>query len=501
MKISILNQQHPEYCGEEIEVRRALFEGGEKWRDELDDLLPQHEIETPTAYGRRKAHATYENHFGPLIGLMAGSLFAEPAKLTSDGDFGDYWTGLVKDCDGLGTQWSAWWCERMTEALWASRSWIWLDLPPARPAASVADQRATGAYDAYLRSIPPESVIDWGTDDAGLAWVRFRGRIRRAAGPLERATIEHRWTTVDRTEIRTFVWTPPVNEPNREPRDEDDAAEISVIQHGWGQIPVMMIELPRAVRAGELMRDPAIAHIRSRCELGWALFRAAVTILVITTRAGLGDDKIPKLGQGAYLHLENDGKVADKAEWLEPSGTSLAHLEVDVAERRAAIYRVVHQMAVALDPSASRTAQTAESKGMDWRAAEVVLSTLAGVALGAMRWAVEAIATLRSEDPPEVAGLDGWQNEETGLWLEQAALALEAKRSPTFVRLVAKEQARRLLPLATPEQLDDIAREIEDAVTAEAEVARPPPARLPALPGGRGVPAPGDGADGEPAAP
>ena len=130
-----------------------------------------------------------------------------------------------------------------------------------------------------------------------------------------------------------------------------------------------------------------------------------------------------------------------------------------------------------------------------------MLSTLAGVALGAMRWAVEAIATLRGEDPPDVAGLDGWQNEDTGPWLEQAALALEAKKSGTFVRLVAKEQARRLLPLATPEQLDDIAREIEDAVTAEAEVARPPPARLPALPGGRGVPAPGDGADGEPAAP
>lgn len=477
MKISILNQEHPEYGGEEIEVRRALFEGGEKWRNELDDLLPQHEVETPNAYERRKAHATYENHFGPLIGLLAGSLFAEPAKLSAaeTAALDDYWSGLAKNCDGLGATWSTWWCERLTEALWASRSWVWLDLPKSLPAASVADQRQGGAFDAYLRTIPPESVIDWATDDNGLAWVRFRGCVRKVGGPLEQATKEWRWTTVDRTEIRTFAWTAPPSDPNREPGDEDDAAEVSAIAHGWGTIPVLMIELPRAVRAGELMQDPAIAHVRSRCELGWALFRAAVTILVITARAGVGDDKLPTLGQGSYLKLVTDGKVTEKAEWLEPSGTSLSHLETDCAERRSAIYRVVHQMAVALDPSASRSAQTAESKGMDWRAAEVVLSTLAGVALEAMRWAVEQIAALRGEAPPQVAGLDGWQNEDTGLWLEQAALALEAKKSPTFVRLIAKEQARRLLPFATPEEIDDIAAEIEDAAKAEADIARPVP--------------------------
>lgn len=499
MKIAILNQNHPELDEEGIEIRRALFEGGQKWRDELDDLLPKHEVETSTAYERRKAHATYENHFGPLIGLIAGSLFVEAATLSGEGsaDLDDYWTGLAKRADGIGATWSAWWCERITEMLWAGRSWVWLDLPKTRPAASLADQRQIGALDAYLRTIPPESVLDWGTDDLGLSWIRFRFRVRRAVGPLDKATHECRWTTVDRTEIRTFVWTAPAHAPDREPGPEDEAIELDPIPHGWGALPVTMLEMPRAVSAGRLMQDPAIAHVRSRCELGWALFRAAVTILVITARAGVGDDKLPTLGQGSYLKLSTDGNVTEKAEWLEPTGTSLSHLETDCAERRAAIYRVVHQMAVALDPSASRSAQTAESKGMDWRAAEVVLSTLAGVALEAMRWAVEQIAKLRSEEPPQVAGLDGWQNEDTGLWLEQAALALEAKRSPTFVRLIAKEQARRLLPFATPEEIDDIAAEIEDAAKAEADIARPVPGQMPPDPAAGGQ----DGQPGQPPGP
>ena len=128
------------------------------------------------------------------------------------------------------------------------------------------------------------------------------------------------------------------------------------------------------------------------------------------------------------------------------------------------------QMAVAVDPSAAKMAQSAESKGLDWKATEVILSSLSEVILDAMRWAVGSIARLRKCETPEVSGLDGWHHEDTGPWLEQAAMALEAKRSPTFVQILGTEMARRMLPLATPEQLQAIV----DELTADAEMSRLP---------------------------
>ena len=506
LKVEQLDQKHPDYDGAGLTKRRALYEGGKAWRALTSEWLPQHEVEPFKAWEARKRQATYENHFGPALDLLSGHLFTDPPSL-EDAE-GDYWRTLVSGRTPT-TGWARWWRERVTEALWAGRTWVWLDVPAtAGPADTLGAQAASGALDAFLRSFEPEAVIDWSTDDRGVAWVRARQVVQRADGPTSPRTAVHRWTCIDREEIAEYEWAP--REGENEPGKEAIAylREGYPVRHGWtdpvtgaAACPVYELALGGALSAGERMEDPAVSHLRGRNEQQHALFRAAVVIMTITAKWGSKQGP-PSLGQGSYLELTRDQDGEDVASFLEPPGGVFEHLGADCERREKALYRVVGQMAVAIDPSA---AASGDSKRQDWRAMEVVLSALAGVTLDAMRWAVNMIAALRREDPPTVAGLDGWHREETVDWLTGAAMAPELKASPTARKLLAVEQARRLLPDISGEDLEAIQDELEEAAEADAAMMRPAglggaggfggqPGEAPGAPGQR--PGPADGRRG-----
>lgn len=508
IRVDALDQRHPDYDADGLKRRRALYEGGRAWRASIDAWLPQHEMEPDVAWKARKAQATYENHFGPALDLLSGHLFTDPPQL--EGAEGDYWRTLM-DGRTPATGWARWWRSRMTEALWAGRSWVWLDVPATEESAgSLGDQTASGALDAFLRSFEPEAVVDWATDDHGVAWLRARQVVQRADTPTSPRTAVHRWTCIDREEIAEYEWTPAEGEKEPGPGAVAYLRQGYPVRHGWtdpatsrASCPVYELALGGALAAGERMEDPAISHLRGRNEQQHALFRAAVVIMTITAKWGASAAP-PTLGQGAYLRLTRDQDGEDTAAFLEPPGGVFEHLGTDCERREKALYRVVGQMAVAIDPSA---AASGDSKRQDWRAMEVVLSALAGIALDAMRWTVQMIAALRREDPPTVAGLDGWHREETADWLTGAAMAPELKASPTARRLLAVEQARRLLPDASPEDLQQIEQELEDAAEADAGMMRPggfggfggQPGAAPGAAGDGAGPSDGRGGGGGPA--
>jgi len=65
---------------------------------------------------------------------------------------------------------------------------------------------------------------------------------------------------------------------------------------------------------------------------------------------------------------------------------------------------------------------------------------------------------------PTVAGLAGWAEEDLGPWLLAAAQAtLALSMSETFHRILAKKQARRLMPSANEEVMQAIEAEIDKA--------------------------------------
>ena len=227
-------------------------------------------------------------------------------------------------------------------------------------------------------------------------------------------------------------------------------------------MPVARLRLPKGLWALRLLHDPAVAHVRARNDLSWALHKSAHALMFLKRKF---DGETPKVGNGYYLELEQDDEVC----FVEPPGGSYATLRDDTKDLKEELYRVIGQMAIAADSDATRSRMSGESKARDWQATDVLMAAYADLVLGAMTDAMRIVASGRRGDPSALSttGLDGWQSESIEAFMESSALAVEAKEySPTFKRVIARRQAERLLKdEVSEEELATIRDEIDKADT------------------------------------
>lgn len=476
MKVKLLEQRNPAYDGRRLAQMRALYAGGADWVALRDTWFPKNPEEMPDTWDHRLSLATYENHAGGIVGLLAAALFAEAPAV--DGVTGDWVEGFLANVDGKGTPLGPWFTERLVDALVGRRVFVWINLP-ARQEGVVpetrADEEKLGLLDAFLVTLPAEQVIDWHTDERGrLVWLMVRDVVEvRASVEASRQKV-HRWTYIDATKIRRWRWTPPETAPHMPPNPEEDAAAEPEVLHGFGALPVAWLELPETLHAMGRLHDPALAHLRADGDLSWALYRAAHALLCIKSE---WDEGRPVLGAGYFLRLGKD----DDAFYAEPSGANFEILRRRVADLREELYRVLQQMAVGASSSTTRQAQSGESKASDWRSMEILLGALAGVMRSLIGETIRLVAKARGLDvQPTVKGLDGWQTENLLVWLEAAAMCTEAMRmSPSFQKAVAKRQAQRILQGEDPELAAAVEQEIDEAETDPAPYQPPPRAGLP----------------------
>lgn len=461
MLVKTLQQTHPSYDGDELERLEALYTGGACWRDLLSEWIPQHPQEDDDAWQLRKDAALYECHVGPIVDMIVGALFTQPPVVEDVP--GSWFEAFSESVDRKGTGLDVWFAEFVRDALVARRAYVWVNLP-ARGDVPAPDNRADeeklGLLDQFLVGLCARQVIDWGTDEIGrLTWVMVRDQYsERASVEVERVT-KWRWTYIDATVIRRWEWTPRADQP--EPSPEDTVEESPAVLHGLGFMPVADLCLPAGLHAGGKLHDPAIAHLRGRNDLSWALARGSMPLLWVRDRKGEGQK--PTLGIGRFLRLYDE---ASEVGYAEPSGASFKLLADDLTQRREAMYRVVHQMAVGADSSATRSKMSGDSKAQDWKALETVLVALADVVKPLIGRVVAMVVKARDgvDIVPNVTGLDGWEEEDLTTWLGNAALALDASRlSETFRKAVAKREARAILPDADETLIAKIESEIDAA--------------------------------------
>jgi hypothetical protein len=471
VKVRVLEQRNPAYDGGFLERCRALYCGGDKWREHLNFWLPKHSEEMDDTYKERKARALYENNVGPIVDVLASGVFAEAPTVEGFEGTGDWLAKFQANVDNEGTPLGPWFRERLKDALVECKVYAWVNLPRRADGIvyeSRADEEAAGVLDAFLVPFTARQVIDWERDESGrLAWLMVRDVVERRGAIEETRRKVHRWTYIDRERIRRWTWA--ATETQEEPKPEDDAKEEPSIPHGLKELPVACLELVPGLHALGKLHDPAVAHIRGRNDLSWALHRAAHALLWIKSK---WDDHRPTLGPGYYAKLGENDDIG----YAEPSGSNFQLLADDVVQLREALYRVVQQMAIGADSNATRSKMSGESKAQDWAAMDIVLSALAGAVRTFMVDALRLVAKARGvEASPVVKGLDGWREEDLTVWLQAAALATEAFRlSPTFQKEVAKSQAARVLRDVDAQVLETITKEI-DAAEADPGLYMPPP--------------------------
>jgi hypothetical protein len=199
-------QRHPSCDGKKSARLRALYEGGELFREHIEEFLPQQPAEPPPQYALRKKISVYRNYVGPIIDYFAALLFASGPIVTGkrkgadapEPELPEYYSLFEKDCDRAGTDIIDALKESLGDATVVSRSWIWVQhdaISEEETPNNRADFEKLALGDSWLRVIKDEQVLDWETDDAGnLAMVVvFDTGARRASLESGRETIVETW--------------------------------------------------------------------------------------------------------------------------------------------------------------------------------------------------------------------------------------------------------------------------------------------------------------------
>jgi hypothetical protein len=275
------------------------------------------------------------------------------------------------------------------------------------------------------------------------------------------------WCEYTSTTIRRWEWR-QVSNVKPHPRPDDAVAELPTIEHKFGVMPVTLLELPVGLWAMGRLEDPAIALYRTDNDLDWTLYRAAHALLILIAK--WVDDGKPTLGPGFFLRMYRDAQGADDAKFVEPSGVNTELLAKFRTEREADLYRVLHQIALTADASASTAAQSGESKGRDWEPAQALLTTYRDLLVGHLEVVGRKLVAVASPRPltldsieVNVVGLDAYSIADLDELVTRWNLLEDVKAmAPTFRRIGARTLIERFLgDVVKPDELEVILDELE----------------------------------------
>lgn len=463
---------------DEIEDLEALYKGGHEFRERLERFMPRRPDEAETHYKLRKSLATYFNYFRTIANFLSAYVFTDRMECVSDPSKpDDAYAAFLADADGQGTSFADMLKTALTQALVCRRHWILVDFPRAEDApATAAEWDAAGLGAAYLCMHDDDDVLRYKADHRGaLEWVVIKTCDTDQADPIEPAPMtKWTWTIYTRTEwVRYSIRFESSKPPNGRTDVPEEARGPCITP---GAVPVVPFELPHALWAGDLLRDPAIENFRARAALSFSLARTCFAMRNFFLREDPGQE--PK----AAVAMGNVYGVDERVEWDAPPAEAFAPAAAYVGDTKDELFRVANNMALGVNNNAAAVGRSADSKAQDAAAMTVVAMALGVEVRRVAEKVLDLVARGRADKGLtwSVLGLDSYKPEDVATIVD-AAVSAESLSipSPTFARLHKTRVALALVPDASAEDRKRIAEEIEANVTDE-EVLAPPPPPVPA---------------------
>ena len=450
-----INREHPEYHARRAMWRRYrdLYAGGEQLREHAWEYLTRRHKEPNEIYVERLTRVFYQNYIGSIIDWYAATLMRRAPVITYDGigaSTRKFYEALSADCDLKGTNLVEFFRQRLVETLVCGGSYIVIDFPRGNgPAATRAEEDASGRSRAYLVNYGPDEVINWSYDSVGqLDWIVIRTEcLQQSAVTDSKWERETRWIYYGRQDFQIF-------------RQAGESKPIELVdqgKHGFAaldRVPVFRMKVSDGLWLTNKSALLQLEHFNKSNALAWAL-----TMGLFATPVIYSDREWSQIvGESYYIQMGPQ----DRFGWTEPEGKVYQIAADNLDKLRDEIYRVCYLLTQAGEASGDGR-QSALSKQLDFEATEEVLRAYGDVVKDSMRQVLGSIAEARQDGAViGVTGLDEFDIDDFASELQNAQnlLALGIP-SPTLTKQVFKTVALKYLNDAPAELKNKVAEEIE----------------------------------------
>lgn len=430
-------------------------------------FLWQHEAEPDVVYNQRWFQSEYVNYIGAIVDYFTQYLFSIPPIIRpiEGTDEPDWALQFRRNCTGNG------------ESLEDFVKRLFPDVLQCRYAGWMVGRQETvgeqeeGDEGPILTPFQAEEIVDWQLSESGeTEWIVLRKEHLEREFPGKRVKVE------------TFTYLSTEQWATWEVRHDGDRPEdarlefIDGKEHDYGCVPWVWYQVPHGLWLLNRIFSPAMGLYNRWNGLKRAQHIACFIQPYLKTRE-TGEGKGRHIWGSDYileLRAGTQGQDGEEAGWLSPDIAPLEHLSKQLREDKDELYRIVHQMSLAVDSQAvGAVARSGASKVEDRRAVEVILTGYGAVPRRAVIDTFNLLSRINGDDTEW--SCDGYDSFNISEPLEEIQfLALGSTfgiDSPTFKKATHKKAARLVLEGEDDTTLDAIEDEIEESVALAQEQA------------------------------
>jgi hypothetical protein len=450
-----IDREHPEYIARKRMWKhyRDLYAGGQQLREHASEYLARRHKEPNQIYAERLSRVFYENYIGSIVDWYSATLMRREPSITFDGKSAaakSFYSVLANDCDLKGTSLGEFFRQQFAETLVCGCSYIAVDFPRINgPAATRAEEDASGRSRAYLIGYSADEVINWSYDQTGgLNWIVIRTTCLQQAKVTDpKWEEETRWIYYDRENFQVF-------------RKAGEADRMELIDEGrhalasLGRVPIFKMKVSEGLWLMNKSALLQLEHFNKSNALAWALSMGLFAMPVIYSDREWNQI----VGESYYIQLGSQ----DRFGWTEPEGKVYQIAADNLVKLKDEIYRVCYLMGQA-GTDIGRGRQSALSKQIDFGTTEEVLRAYGDMVKGTMKQVLWTIAAARQDGITiDISGLDEFDMDEFSTELDDAKKLLELGiGSATLVKQVFKRLALKYLSDARQEVKNKVVDEID----------------------------------------
>ena len=434
-------------------------------------FLYQLENEPDKKYQHRWQRCFDVNYIKAIADYFSLYLFTVPPIIRPSGgaETPEWWSEFSKDATGGGKTFEDFVRDVFADTLIVRRGGWLIGTPDIRAAGmSRAEAEAAGIARPALVPYKAEEIIYWERDDAEeLKYVILRKCSMVREFPNDPIQIET-FTYIDRDSWG--VW---------EVRQDDEkpgAALVGSGPHKIGRVPFVMIELPHGMWLANQLYSWQIDIFNQTNMLAYGILMSCFLQPYIKTHedGGVASNRIYSEGTIIQLRAGREGREGEETGWITADVDPLRFNAETLKDKRDEGYRIVHQMALAVDQQAVNVSRSGVSKQEDRRATDVILCGYGGIVRDPIVRTANIISRIYGDGVTwECSGFDDFSAPDLADILAAAMQADTLKiPSPTFKKAMLSQVATGPLIGRTDDATKEaIRQEINAAIEMEREQA------------------------------